>query len=38
MSYMSFWSVKSAIIPEGSKPIDNNMRKSRVKPRFIRFS
>src|SRR6201990_1365909 len=35
---MSFWSLKTTVIPEGSIPAADSTRTSRVKPRFVRFS
>src|ERR1051325_8961408 len=35
---MSFWSLKTTVIPEGSIPAVDSTRTSRVKPRFVRFS
>src|ERR1700755_2964722 len=35
---MSFRSLKTTVIPEGSIPVADSTRTSRVKPRFVRFS
>src|SRR6201990_2421397 len=35
---VSFWSLKTTVIPEGSIPVADSTRTSRVKPRFVRFS
>src|SRR6201990_3563367 len=35
---MSFWSLKTTVIYEGSIPAVDRTRTSRVKPRFVRFS
>src|SRR6201990_3456622 len=35
---MSFWSLKTTVVPEGSIPAADSTRTSRVKPRFVRFS
>src|ERR1044072_4052983 len=35
---MSFWSLKTTVIPEGSIPAADSTRTRRVKPRFVRFS
>src|ERR1044072_7864654 len=35
---MSFRSLKTTVIPEGSIPVADSMKTSRVKPRFVRFS
>src|ERR1700755_1702264 len=35
---VSFWSLKTMVIPEGNIPAADSARTSRVKPRFVRFS
>src|SRR6201990_1751737 len=35
---MSFWSLKTTVVPEGSIPAADSTRKNRVKSRFVRFS
>src|ERR1700755_1647100 len=35
---MSFRSLKTTVIREGSVPVADSTRTSRVKPRFVRFS
>src|ERR1700755_3628934 len=35
---MSFWGLKTMVIPEGSIPTADSVRTSRVTPRFVGFS
>ena len=38
ISSVSFWSLKTTVIPEGSIPVADSTRTRRVKLRFVRFS